>query len=207
MRYAACALFAGMTVCYLTYQRLRYGTPRRRGREISFKCAATSMAVLLGLLGCLKNGIAANWVLLAGLAVCTAADGVICRRFLAGGALFALGHALYMIAFCLMNLPGWRSLIVFFCLMGLVTCVLGTWRARIGRRYMFFYTYAMLLCVMTAMAASQPPLFLAGALLFAFSDGLLGYLLIDRGHVYLDYVSLGTYYLGQFLLAWAMTVY
>ena len=30
---------------------------------------------------------------------------------------------------------------------------------------------------------------------------LLGYLMVDRRHMALDYISLGAYYLGQFLLA------
>lgn len=206
MKWIICILFAVMTGCYLLRQHIRYGTPRRRGWEIFFKCAATSMAALLALLACMKNGIAANWVMLAGLVICTAADGVLCRRFVAGGMLFTLGHVLYIVAFCLMNLPGWRSLILFACLMGLTTSAFTAWHARIGRRYAFFYAYAVMLCTMVAMAASQRPLFLTGALLFAFSDGLLGYLMLDRRHVFLDYVSLGAYYLGQFLLALAMTV-
>ena len=98
-------------------------------------------------------------------------------------------------------------LILLLALMGLATAAFTRFRRRIGRRYPFFYAYATVLSVMVALAAVQHPLYFAGALLFAFSDGLLGYLLVDRGHVRLDWVSLGAYYLGQFLLALAVVIY
>ena len=53
---------------------------------------------------------------------------------------------------------------------------------------------------MTAVSAAQAPLFFAGGLLFAISDALLAYQLFDRRNMKIDYVSLGCYYLGQFLL-------
>lgn len=196
-----------MCAFYLTFQRLKLTPGHGRGIQIAVKCAATSMAVLVALLGCLKNGVAAHWVLLAGLIACTVADGVLCVRFLAGGAVFALGHILYMVSFCLMNKPDIRSVILLLCLMGLATAGFTRFRARIGRRYLFFYAYATVLSVMVALAAAQAPLYFAGALLFAFSDGLLGYLLVDRGHVRLDYISLAAYYLGQFLLALGVFVH
>jgi len=200
------ALFLLMVCFYLAFQRMKQ-TPRNGSPlHIAVKCAATSMAVLAALLGCLKYGGAARWVLLAGLIACTVADGVLCVRFMAGGAIFALGHVLYMVAFCLMHMPTWRSVILFVCLMGLATAAFNRFRQRIGRRAPFFYVYATVLSVMVALAAAQAPLYFAGALLFAFSDGLLGYLLVDRNHVRLDYISLGAYYLGQFLLALATLV-
>ena len=206
MVYVICLAFVFMCVLYLMFHRMK-GTPyNNRPLHIVVKCAATAMAVLVALLGCLKNGIPAHWLMLAGLAACAVADGVLCVRFLTGGAIFALGHILYMIAFCLMHLPTWRSVILLLCLMGLATAAFTRWKARLGRRAPFFYAYATVLCVMVSLAAAQTPLYFAGALLFAFSDGSLGYLMIDRNHVKLDYISLGAYYLGQFLLALAVVV-
>ena len=204
MPYIICGAFIVMAGCYLLFQRSKRVAGFSRPLHIALKCTATAMAVLVALLGCLQNGIPAHWLMLAGLIACTVADGVLCVRFLAGGAIFALGHILYMTAFCLMHLPTWRSVILLLCLMGLVTAAFTRWKARIGRRAPFFYAYATVLCVMVSLAAAQTPLYFAGALLFAFSDGTLGNLMIDRNHVKLDYVSLAAYYLGQFLLALAV---
>lgn len=201
MKYIACAAFALMWGFYLGYQRMKTTPGHSRALAMALKCAATSMAVLTALLGCLQNGSAAHWLLLAGLAVCAVADGILNVHFLAGGAFFALGHILYMASFCVMRRPTWPSALLFLALMGLATAGFFRFRARIGRRYPFFYAYATVLSLMVSLALPQHPLYFAGALLFAFSDGLLGYLLVDRGHIRLDYISLAAYYLGQFLLA------
>lgn len=206
MVYAVVAAFAVMACCYLTFQRMKRVPRRSQALHIALKCAATGMAVLVALLGCLKNGAAPHWIMLAGLVACTIADGVLCVHFLAGGAIFALGHVLYMAAFLLMHRPTFASALLFLALMGLCTAAYTRFRARIGRRFAFFYAYATVLCLMVSMAAAQAPLYFAGALLFAFSDAALGYLLVDRNHLRLDYISLAAYYLGQFLLALAVFV-
>ena len=194
-------LFALMCVFYMAYQRVKVTPGHSRGLAVALKCAATGMAVITALLGCLRNGTAAHWVLLAGLFTCAVADGVLNVCFLPGGVIFALGHILYMAAFCLMHLPDWRSVILLLCLMGFATAAFTRFKSRLGRRAPFLYAYATVLSLMVALAAAQHPLYFAGALLFAFSDALLGYLMIDRNHLSLDYVSLGAYYLGQFLMA------
>ena len=196
-----CAAFLLMTAFYLGYEHIKQISGHSRPLATALKCSATAMAVLTALWGCLQRGLPAHWVLLAGLIVCTAADGVLNVRFIPGGVLFGLGHILYMVSFCLMHLPNWRSVLLFLCMMGLATAGYFRFQKRIGRRAPFFYAYAAVLSLMISMAAAQTPLYFAGALAFAFSDALLGYLLADRQHIYLDYVSLGAYYLGQFLLA------
>ena len=193
-----------MVFFYLTFPRLKLSSDGRQGLPIAVKCAATAMAALGALLGCLRHGSAAHWVLLAGLVACAVADGVLCVRLIPGGAVFALGHVLYMAAFCMMRRPDGRSAAVFLCLMALAAAGITRFRGRIGRGAVLFYAYAAVLSLMTALAAVQAPLYFAGALLFAVSDGLLGYLMVSRGHTRLDYVSLGTYYLGQFLLGLAV---
>lgn len=198
--------FAAMCLFYLAFQRLKRTPGCPKGVQIAVKCAATGMAALVALLGCLRDGSAAHWVLLAGLVACTVADGVLCVRFIAGGAIFALGHALYMVAFCLMRGPDWRSAAVFVFLMGLASAGLARFGRDIGRGRGLLYAYAAVLSMMVALAAVQAPLYFAGALLFALSDALLGYLAVKPGHDALDYVSLGTYYLGQFLLGLAVAV-
>ena len=207
MTFAIWTAFLLMAGCYLLFQRVKRTPGHSRGLEIAVKCAATAMAAAVALLGCLRNGTAPHWVMLAGLAACAVADGVLCVRFLAGGAVFALGHVLYMTAFWLMRRPDGRSALLFLCLAGLAAAALLRFRRRIGRRLPLVCAYAAVLLLMVTLASAQAPLYFAGALLFAFSDALLGYLMLESGHVRLDYLSLGAYYLGQFLLGLAVFVH
>ena len=204
MRYIIGVAFFAMCALYLAFQRVKNQTGHSRAMEIALKCGATAMAALVALLGCLNSGLPAHWVVLAGLAVCTVADGVLCVRFIEGGAIFVLGHILYMAAFCLMRRPGWPCAIVFLCLAALSTAVLTRLRKQLGGQYGLILAYSMILCLMVALASVQAPMFLAGAILFAVSDILLGCLSITRWKAQLDYVSLAMYYLGQFLLGLAV---
>ena len=61
--------FILMACFYLAYQRVKVTPGHSRALAVTLKCAATSMAVLTALLGCLQHGTAARWVLLAGLTV------------------------------------------------------------------------------------------------------------------------------------------
>ena len=204
MNYIIGAAFVVMVVLYLAFQQIKKAEGHSKEKEIAIKCGATAMAALVALLGCLKSGIPAHWLVFAGLVVCTIADGVLCVHFIAGGALFALGHILYMVAFCMMNRPNWLCAIVFLCLVGLSAAVITRARGMLGNKYVLILAYAIILCLMVAFASIQAPLFLAGAILFAVSDVLLGCLSITRWKKQMDYVSLVLYYLGQFLLGLAV---
>ena len=206
MQDAVAAAFAVMVGCYLAFQKIKTLPGHSKAQSIAVKCAATAMAVVVALLGCIRNPQPAYWIILAGLVVCTIADGVLCVQFMIGGAHFGLGHILYIIGFCVMHRPTWESLILFAALMGLATAFFSRYRKRIGRRLPLVLGYATLLCLMVSMALPQKPLFFAGALLFAASDAMLAYLTVDRNHMWLDYISLGAYYFGQFLLALAIFV-
>ncbi len=206
MTFAIGTAFLLMCVFYLLYQRMKRTPGTSKALQIAVKCAATAMAAVAALVGCLQNGTPAHWVLLAGLVACTAADGILCVHFMAGGTAFALGHVLYMTAFCLMRRPDWHSLILFLCLASLAAAVFIRFRRRIGPRLPFLCAYAAVLIMMVTLASAQAPLYFSGALLFALSDALLGWLLTGGSQVWLDYLSLGTYYLGQFLLGLAVIV-
>ena len=201
-----CAAFVLMAVFYLLFERMKDTPDNNSPKHIFIKCAATSMAVLAALLGCLKSGTAAHLIMLAGLTVCAAADGVLCVHFLAGGGLFALGHILYMAAFLVMRRPTWLSAVIFLVLMVPSAAVFIRFRGRIGPKFPFFCAYAAVLSAMVALSSVQHPLYFAGALLFAFSDALLAYLLSGGKSAALDRISLGAYYLGQFLLGLAVFV-
>ncbi len=204
MTFAIVTAFLLMCIFYLLYQRIKRRPGTSKGLQIAVKCAATAMAAVVALTGCLQNTTVAHWVLLAGLVACTAADGILCVHFMAGGAVFALGHVLYITAFCLMRRPDQYSAILFLCLAGLAAACFIRFRHRIGHRFPFVCAYAAVLITMLALASAQAPLYFAGALLFTFSDALLGWLLISGSRqLWLDYLSLGAYYLGQFLLGLA----
>lgn len=204
MYYLIPALFGAMAVFYLYYQSFKHRPGSSLTKRILVKCAATLMAALVCLLGAIQNPIPANWIMLAGLVACMAADGVLCVHFVAGAACFGLGHVLYLIAFSMMNLPTWGSLILFVCMMACITHLCRRWKKRMGKRAPVFLAYGVLLCLMTSVSVSQRPLFFAGGLLFAISDGLLAYQLFDRRSIKIDYVSLALYYLGQFLMGFAV---
>lgn len=206
MDYIVLAAFAAMVALYLYYQQFKGKPGSGLAKRIAVKSAATLMSALVCLLGAIENSIPANWVMLAGLIACAVADGVLCVHFVAGAACFGLGHVLYIIAFSMMHLPTWGSMILFICMMAVITLLCEKWKGRMGRRRTIFLSYGVLLCLMTAVSVSQRPLFFAGGLLFAISDGLLAYQLFDRRSAKMDYVSLGLYYLGQFLMGLAVFV-
>ena len=190
MYYVICAAFIAMIGFYGAFQRLKRQPKRRKALTIACKCAATGMAVLVGVLGAARSGLPSNWVMTAGLIACMLADGLLCVRFMVGGAVFAVGHLLYI------------ALIL------LATWLFSRFRTRVNpKRFFPAYAYATVLCVMVALAAAQRPMFLAGAALFAFSDATLAYLgMMEHRSRRLDNISLGAYFTGQFLLALALII-
>ena len=204
MYYIVLAAFFAMILIYLYYQRMKTRPGQKLIKRIIVKCAATLMTVLVCLLGALENGVTADWVMLAGLVACMVADGVLCVHFVAGAACFGLGHLLYIIAFSMMRLPSWGSLVLFACMLVTITYLCERWKRRMGRRAPVFFAYGVLLCLMASVSVAQRPLFFAGGMLFAISDGLLAYMLFDRHNVKMDYISLALYYLGQFLMGFAV---
>lgn len=54
--------FIALVFFFLLYQRLKRTPGSSRGLQIAVKCAATSMAALVALLGCLRIGAPAHWL-------------------------------------------------------------------------------------------------------------------------------------------------
>lgn len=206
MNYAILAAFLVMALCYAVYQRMKTLPRRSRMPGLLFKCCATCMAAAVCLLGALDGGTTGDWLLLAGLAACMIADGVLALHFPLGIAVFGAGHVLYILAFCVYGAPGLGSLAVFALAMGTLTLLFTRWRTRIGRRLPMFFAYGTLLCAMMALAFSRSPVLFIGALLFTFSDATLAYLIFIRRNVRLDYISLAAYYLGQFLIGLSVVI-
>ena len=70
MYYVICAAFIAMIGFYGAFQRLKRQPKRRKALTIACKCAATGMAVLVGVLGAARSGLPSNWVMAAGLIAC-----------------------------------------------------------------------------------------------------------------------------------------
>ena len=82
MYYVICAAFIAMIGFYGAFQRLKRQPKRCKALTIACKCAATGMAVLVGVLGAARSGLPSNWVMTAGLIACMLADGLLCVRFM-----------------------------------------------------------------------------------------------------------------------------
>jgi uncharacterized membrane protein YhhN len=135
-----------------------------------------------------------------------AADMVLELNFVAGAAIFALGHVVAIILYYrnrMTNSPLWQRLLAFvvgvFWLWGTVRLVPDDWQMPVA-------VYSLFLSGMLLMAsASRFPLAVAGAALFVFSDGLIfarmGPL---EGANWADFAIWATYFAGQALIAWGV---
>lgn len=185
----------------------------KKGPSLAVKGGCTLVAAILGLVGAFHHGEAAAWGCFAGLVVCAGADIAIGINFMAGVALFFLGHGVYIAAFTQAVEPtGWIPA-VFLLLLSILFGLFRTWHDAIGpERRIPFLIYAVMLCLMCAFAVPMlwqregvSGWFVAlGALLFALSDGLLLRNLLFGSTLRQEQISLSIYYAGQWLLgaAW-----
>ena len=70
MYYVICAAFIAMIGFYGAVQHLKRQPKRRKALTIACKCAATGMAVLVGVLGAARSGLPSNRVTPAGRLAC-----------------------------------------------------------------------------------------------------------------------------------------
>jgi uncharacterized membrane protein YhhN len=134
------------------------------------------------------------------------ADMVLELNFVAGAAVFALGHVVAIVLYYRNRMPDsplWQRLLAFvvgvFWLWGTVRVVPDDWQMPVA-------VYSLFLSGMLLMAAvSRFPLAAAGAALFVFSDGLIfarmGPL---EGANWADFAIWATYFAGQALIAWGV---
>ncbi len=190
-----------MTIFYLLHEGNKFSRHYTRRTAMAFKGSATLCAFLLAVLGAAGTGAAADWVLAAGLFLCAAADIVLDIRFVAGMGVFSLGHAAYCAAYILKNPPVTLNFLLMAVLMILTALGALRFKKRLGARAVPFTLYALVLCVMLSLAATQKPVLAFGALFFVISDATLARNLLLGATRRQDYASLGCYYLGQFLIA------
>ncbi len=192
--------FAVMVIFYLLYEGSKFSDKFSKRVSTVFKCTTTSCAVLLAVYGAALHG-GANWLLAAGLLICAVADGVLVYYFIPGMGIFGLGHIAYCAAYILKSPPGTLNFLLMAFLMAGVTFGALKFKKRMGKRVVPFTMYALILCVMLALGATQTPLLALGALFFIISDATLARNILLGATRRQDYFSLGCYYLGQFLIA------
>lgn len=197
----ALSAFVMMTATGLFYQLGGLWGWYSRSARLVFKGCTTLLAALLALWGAWQGGNPAHWWLAAGLALCALADVALELRFKLGMLVFALGHLCYIRSFLLLAPPDgavlWRFLLL------ALLCAGGAFamRKRLSQPPLLVLGYALVISLMLALALSQRPALAIGALLFAFSDGLIFWRLSFQAGKVNDSLCILTYWLGQFLIA------
>lgn len=176
------------------------------------KAAGTLTAASFAVWACFFGGRVSPYtvLMLAGLGVCTAADVWLDIRFKVGGALFFMGHVLYVAAF--MNAGG-NSLWALPFLLG-VFVVLGLVLRRfdIGIPAELRVPLVLYAVVLSALCATGFTVLLArpspravcgaiGAALFVLSDIFLLRNRVNKASTGAYFASLGVYYMGQLFLS------
>ena len=209
---AAVISLVGVSVFFLLFQQKNY-SPRqgKRQRRIAllFKGTATLFAAALAVYGTVLSPTAGNILLTAGLFVCMAADVLLGIRLLWGVAAFGVGHIFYCAACIFSAPPGFANLAVYVLLFAL--CLLLLYpkiKNGAGDKPVFpFVAYGAVLFLMLSLAINQRPVLLAGAVFFVISDCMLAFrLFMNNRSVPFDYICLGCYYLGQFLIGFSTLV-
>ncbi len=188
---------------------------RKKGRlKALFKCVPGFLALTVALLGILfeipaDSGRLPAWFIVAGLALCVAADWALEFDFIKGAALFGAAHCLFISAFYLKGGLNIYNALCFALLCGVTGVLFCVFRHKKSARLPFaaLAAYAGVLSLMAALAFGCGASIAAGAVLFVLSDALLCLRLfgakLPRGA---DYVLMGTYYAALFLFAFGAFV-
>ena len=195
--------FALMVMLFLTYQSVKWGAQKQKRHELFFKGATTAVAALLAFYGFLSAPSSVRLLKAIGLAVCVLADVILDLHFLTGTAFFGLGHICYCAALLLDGSPGVINLAVFILLtVGVAFLYPQIKKLSKEENALPYLAYALLISAMFSLAIGQRPLMMAGALLFVASDCMLLFRIVRRiPSKRYDYLTLGSYFLAQFLIA------
>ncbi|MBR3015630.1 MAG: lysoplasmalogenase [Clostridia bacterium] len=197
-----------MIMLYLIYQSIKWGSEEHKWQEWFFKGSATAMAAVLAFYGFFSNPSSAHLLIAIGLCVCAIADVILDKHFLAGTVCFGLGHICYCASMLLSGTPGIVSLAAFILLAAAVIFLYPQIKKLSKEKSTLPYlAYALLISAMFSLAIGQKPLMMAGAFLFVVSDCMLLFRIVKNiPSKRYDYLLMGCYYLGQFLIA-ASTVF
>lgn len=190
-------IFILMAAFYVNYV-LACGRHVKRLWESVFKIIPTTLALVLSLSG--KPG-AYGLCVSAGLLFCVLADWILDYRFALGTAFFGGAHVLFITAFLLKGSLSIETLAA-FCICAVTFAVLlsekRTQKNLLG--IIPLCAYCLALCCLIASSMNAGALCIAGALLFAVSDTLLG-LRLFYGKRFGGWVIMGAYYGALYLIA------
>ncbi len=187
------------------YLHIKGKAPRLRA--VTLKGACTAVIVLAALAGVTQRGAGVplfHGLIIVGLAFGLAGDVIIGASFLAGMAVFALGHICYIAALLIVSqntiiaVPIWlvlyAALFIYYKKSGIDP----------GKLLWPSAAYAAIIAVMCSLSftvTGSAPVLLPAAILFTISDFLLAFLTFTEQNKRLDGISLWCYYAGQSLFA------
>lgn len=190
-------IFILMAAFYVNYV-LACGRHVKRLWESVFKIIPTTLALILSLSG--KPG-AYGLCVSAGLLFCVLADWILDYRFALGTAFFGGAHVLFITAFLTKGGVDIGTLAVFGICAAVFAALLRRQQTQKNLLGKFpLCCYCLALCCLIASSVNAGALCIAGALLFAVSDTLLG-LRLFYGKRFGGWVIMGTYYGALYLIA------
>lgn len=207
-------LFALLPLPILLWFMPRMYRAQRAGRKTEsalWKAASTFLCLAAGVAGWIMGGGTYAALMVAGLAVCLAADIVLEYRFIAGMAVFFLGHALYVTAMFIVGAPSLWTCV--FAALGLAVLVffLLRWKDKVAGQMPLppFCAYMVALAALlgagfTFLTRGLTPFAVCcalGSVLFVASDVTLVRNMFIAKTNRSEFVSLSMYYMGQLLLA------
>ena len=146
-----------------------------------------------------------------GLCVCTLADVALDVRFEVGGALFFTGHVVYVAALSQYRVLSWWCLTVFVVALAGLWCFALRYRRHFPKPHLLAGVMIYVVALAALLAFSLPLPLLApsarstlaalGAVTFVVSDMTLCHNLLLKRPSSCHFVSLGSYYMAQLLLA------
>lgn len=193
--------FVVMAMFYLLYEGNKHSSYFTKRTASAFKGGATCCAAVVALNGAITGGSTEGYLLALGLLICAVADVVLNYRFIAGMGVFALGHMCYCTAYIIAVPPATLNLALMLMLVSVVFFGALKFKTRLGARAVPFVLYALVLCAMLSLSVTQKPMLAIGAIFFIISDITLARNLLWGATRRQSYISLGCYYLGQYLIA------
>lgn len=198
----AYVIFALMAVFFVNYI-LACRRHVKRIRASVFKIIPTFLALLFSLTG---RGGAYGWLASAGLLLCVLADWILDYRFALGAAFFGGAHVLFISAFLTKGGVSIETLGTFcICAVTFAMLLSGDRTRKNLLSPAAICAYCLALCCLVASSVNAGALCIAGAMLFAVSDTLLG-LRLFYGKSFGSWIIMGTYYGALYLIALSNTI-
>lgn len=208
-------IIGAVVVIWFVLMPLRFNFKRQENLPLSllFKAASTLVTVAFAGYACflLPQPNAYALFIFLGLCLGVSADVWLEIRLPVGGVLFFLGHVVYIAGFLIQGIPPLSLAASGFILLALFAAwFLRRYRDKLPPSlYRSFQAYALALCALLSIGVAlryaapsrRTTLAALGAALFVVSDMMLLDNFVKKSPAPARYVSLGIYYMAQFLLA------